>query len=292
MASLTYDVKTGPFVFSIETNIAALQGYIEHHYQGSILEPGVDRYIDYFIKLNHGPFWRRLFSPQACFYFNERSPFNPLPLSQAHAMLEWGMNWVLSSTAHQFLIIHSAVLEKDGKAVIISAPPGSGKSTLCAYLASTGWRLLSDELSLICPETLQVYGLSRPINLKNKSISLMKSYFSSESFSDVAKDTHKGSVCLVKPPQQAVLDVDKPAQPSLCLFVAYTPGEACHMEPVNKCKALTEIIRNSFNFSVLGYKGFATARSLAKQTQSFYLEYSEFHAAEQAILRELESTCS
>jgi predicted ATPase len=31
--------------------------------------------------------------------------------------------------------------------VILPAPPGSGKSTLCAALVTRGWRLLSDELT-------------------------------------------------------------------------------------------------------------------------------------------------
>src|SRR3546814_969352 len=49
----------------------------------------------------------------------------------------------------QFLIIHAAALEKSGRAAILPGAPGSGKSTLTAYLVHNGWRLLSDELALI-----------------------------------------------------------------------------------------------------------------------------------------------
>ena len=51
--------------------------------------------------------------------------------------------------AHQYLIIHAAVVEKNGLAAILPAPPGSGKGTLTAGSVLSGWRLLSDELTLI-----------------------------------------------------------------------------------------------------------------------------------------------
>jgi predicted NACHT family NTPase len=37
----------------------------------------------------------------------------------------------------QHVIIHSAILGKGNKAILFPAPPGSGKSTLTAYLAQT-----------------------------------------------------------------------------------------------------------------------------------------------------------
>ena len=81
-------------------------------------------------------------------------------------MLEWGMNWCIASNAHQYFIMHSAMIEKNGQAILLPAPQGSGKSTLCAAMVNAGWRLFSDELGLIEPETLQAIPCTRPINLK------------------------------------------------------------------------------------------------------------------------------
>ena len=44
-------------------------------------------------------------------------------------MYEWGVNWCIGTTGHCNLILHSAVVEKDGRGVILPAIPGSGKST-------------------------------------------------------------------------------------------------------------------------------------------------------------------
>ena len=66
----------------------------------------------------------------------------------------------------RYLIIHAAVVERNGFALLLPAPPGSGKSTLCAGLIHHGWRLLSDELALIDPETATLQAIPRPVSLK------------------------------------------------------------------------------------------------------------------------------
>ena len=60
--------------------------------------------------------------------------------------------------------------------MLLPAPPGAGKSTLCAGLVHRGWRLLSDELALVDMETGLVRGMARPVNLKNKSIEVIRDF--------------------------------------------------------------------------------------------------------------------
>ncbi len=44
------------------------------------------------------------------------------------------------------LVLHAAVIERDGRAIALAGPSGSGKSHLAATLIRQGFRLLSDEL--------------------------------------------------------------------------------------------------------------------------------------------------
>ena len=94
--------------------------------------------------------------------------------------------------AHHYLLLHSAVIEREGCAVIMPAPPGSGKSTLCAGLVHRGWRLLSDELALISLTDTSITPLGRPISLKNQSIDVIKEYVPGAIFNRVTHDTSKG----------------------------------------------------------------------------------------------------
>lgn len=117
-------------------------------------------------------------------------------------MLEWGLNWCVSMHAHHYLIIHAAVVEKNGLAAILPAPPGSGKSTLTAGLVLSGWRLLSDELTLIDRRTGLLHALPRPVSLKNQSIDVIRQFNPEAFINRVSHDTSKGSVAHMRPPRQ------------------------------------------------------------------------------------------
>ncbi len=278
-----YLLQVGKFTFEIESDVSSLGDYLFHHYDKNLIPSTEEVFVDYQISVKHCSWHRRIFKPQVEFRHCNISPFKPLPLSQAHALLEWGMNWVLSTQAHQYWLIHSASLEKNGKGIIIAAPSGAGKSTLCAYLASQGWRLLSDELAMIDLDTLQMHGLGRPISLKNQSIDVMKPYFDDSHFSQIAVDTHKGTICLLKPPLSSIEQASKSADPKLIVFVNYNQNEKLFIETVQSPVALTEIIQNSFNFGLLNLKGFQCAKRLVTKCDAIYVEYSDLQACEQAL---------
>ncbi|MDO6498010.1 HprK-related kinase A [Photobacterium sanguinicancri] len=287
-----YTVVTGPFIISISSPVPSVQRYIESHYAHNLIDCNDNTFIDFEIQIGFGKGIRRWFRQQATFTFNHHQPFKPLPLNQANAMLEWGMNWVISSYAHQYLIIHAATLEKDGNGIIISAPSGSGKSTLCAYLAAKGWRLLSDELALINPETLQLHGLGRPMNLKNQSVDLMRNYYPKSAFSPIIQDTHKGKISLVKARSTYTEQLPLVADPKLLVFVNYDPSESCYAERVTQSHALTEIIQNSFNFGLLNQQGFQTAKALVNKTKALFIEYHNFQDCESVIKEHLNERSS
>lgn len=62
--------------------------------------------------------------------------------------------------------VHAAVVERDGKAVVLAAPSGTGKSTLTLALLHAGFRYLSDELAPFDLVTLQVMPYPHALCLK------------------------------------------------------------------------------------------------------------------------------
>jgi HprK-related kinase A len=146
--------------------------------------------------------------PQACwraeFLADGERVLGPSPRAGALAMFEWGLNWCVYSSAHRFLMVHAAVVAKDDEALVLPGAPGSGKSTLTAALVADGWRLLSDELTLIEPASGLIQPIARPISLKNESIALAQRLLPGARFSPTVKATPKGRLALMRPPVDAV----------------------------------------------------------------------------------------
>lgn len=220
---------------------------------------------------------------RARFFFDDLPSFIPLPSRQAFAMFEWGLNWCVAAHSHQYLIIHAAVVAKADKAVILPGPPGSGKSTLCAALVLRGWRLLSDELALLDMDSRQLYGMSRPINLKNASISLIERFAPDAVLTCPVSDTTKGTVALMRPPEESVKRKDHPAQPAWIISSRHAPGAPLSMERYSKAETFMRVAEQSFNYDIHGARGFAVTGDLINACQCLRLTYSKLDDAVRAF---------
>jgi hypothetical protein len=65
------------------------------------------------------------------------------------------------------IALHAGCIVRDGRAILLSAPSGVGKSTLSLALALRGWSLLSDEWTFVsdAPNGLSVWGMQTSIKL-------------------------------------------------------------------------------------------------------------------------------
>ncbi|GAB3267110.1 HprK-related kinase A [Chitinimonas naiadis] len=238
-----------------------------------------DGFADFHIDVQPGVGLHRWIRPQVIFHFDGKPAFKPLPQNQAYPMLEWGLNWCIASHAHQFLIIHAAVIERQGQAIIMPAPPGSGKSTLCAALVSRGWRLLSDELTLLNMETGLVQGMARPINLKNQSIDVMNAFQPDATMTTPVKDTLKGTVALLRPPAESVRRVHEPAIPARIVFPRYKAGEPAAFTPVAKAHAALRVADEAFNYGIHGSRGFIALTGLVDRCDCSEFAYGNLEEA-------------
>ena len=232
-----------------------------------------DCFVDFEVQLGAPQYLRRWFRPQVVLSCDGRVPFKPLPREQALPMLEWGLNWVISSHAHDKLVIHGAAVERDGRALILAADPGSGKSTLCAALIQKGWRLLSDELTLVSLEDGLVTPIARPVSLKNQSIEVVRALGAGVVLSKVCLDTAKGSVAHLRPPRQSVDALDVRALPALLVYPRYRAGAVLQSQPEGQAHSLIELTRHTFNYAVLAGDGFDALARLVRSLKVWRVEY-------------------
>jgi HprK-related kinase A len=223
---------------------------------------------------------RRWWRPQVFVEVDGHQPFEPLPRAQAPAMLEWGLNWIVAGSQHQWLTLHAASLERDGQVLVLPAPPGSGKSTLCATLALRGWRLLSDELTLVDPDSLQAHALARPISLKNESIALMRAFAPEAEWAPQDyPNTLKGLVTHMKPPADSVARMLETGRPRWIVFPRYEAGAEPELQPRSRVSTFNHFAENAFNYSILGELGFRTVAALVEQCVCFDFRYSRLEDA-------------
>ncbi|PKO35789.1 MAG: HprK-related kinase A [Betaproteobacteria bacterium HGW-Betaproteobacteria-7] len=238
--------------------------------------------FDYDIGVIHPNLLRRYIRHNVVFELSGERPFLPVATDHAHALFEWGFNWSIGAHAHQFLILHSAVLETGGKGVLLSATSGSGKSTLAAEMALSGWRLLSDELALIDTEG-RLQPCPRPVSLKNDSIEVIRTRHPEVVLGPLARDTHKGTIGHVPAPASAVARASELAIPRLIVFPKWQAGASLSIEPVAQGRAAMRLIDQSFNYSNLGPAGFVRLADLVGTAEAWDLEYSSLDEARDAL---------
>ena len=266
-------IKIGPFNVRVKSKIAhVLAGMKTLYADYPVLDEDV--FTDFHVCLSRPNNLRRWIHPQVLFKFDNRVPFKPLPLSQAYPFFEWGLNWCIAAHCNNYVILHAAVVEKNGYAVIFPGEPGAGKSTLCAALVLRGWRLLSDEMAVIDVSSGQLIPIPRPISLKNESIEVIRRFEPDVTMGPVAHDTSKGTVTHVKPPQQSILRCSEPAVPALIVKPNFTPDAPSSMLELNSGELFMHLVKNAFNYSVLGEVAFDTLANLVNMCRCFEFTYS------------------
>jgi len=271
-------VATGAFNCRMQSEVGGIAPELARLYtHHELLDDAA--FIDFHVKIGASRGLRRWVRPQALFTVDEVSPFTPLPQDQALPMMEWGLNWCISAYSHHLLVLHAASLSRNGRALILPAPPGSGKSTLCAALANRGWRLLSDELTLIDLRDGRLHALARPVNLKNQSIEVIRRFAPEAFLSTPVLDTTKGTVALMAPNAASVQASAEPVWPRWVALPRWRAGAATQLTPMPQGEAFLQLAENAMNYHILGEQGFAALGELVDRAQGFRFEYSDLDEA-------------
>lgn len=244
------------------------------------------------VEVGHRPWPFRPFRPQARFISDGQEPFVPLPEAQALPLIEWGLNWTIATRVPNYLVIHAAVVACGDDAIILPGSPGAGKSTLCAALVASGWRLLSDEFAFVHPESLQLHPIPRPISLKNASIDIIRARWPEAWHSPPVADTSKGTVALFKPPPASVALRTRTATARWVIFPRYNPVESMNFDQVSRARGLARLSEHVVNFTELPRKHFGVLDRLFEHSLAADLEYADLDRAIAHLTRLLDADAS
>jgi hypothetical protein len=77
--------------------------------------------------------------------------------------------WLVATAVERSpaLLLHAAVVSREGRALVAMADSGGGKTTLSLALADRGWSYHGDDLAAIDPHSLQVTPLPTPAGIRD-----------------------------------------------------------------------------------------------------------------------------
>ncbi|CDH46364.1 HprK-related kinase A [Candidatus Contendibacter odensensis] len=263
--------RAGSFRFRLHSDLIEFAPLLQRMYADYLLS--ADDFVDFHINLLSRTHWRRPWQPQAHFLLDDDEPFEPFPRDTALPFLEWGLNWCVATRAHHYLMLHAGVIARDDQALILPAWPGSGKSTLSAALCHRGWRLLSDEFGLVRPKDGLLAPFPRLVALKNESIAVIRAFAPDAVLGPEYPKTRKGTLCHLRPPTDSIERDQELAQPRWIVFPQFKAGAAMSLRPMPRTEAFVTLSGHSFNYDLIGLRGFETLAHLIDSCECYRFEY-------------------
>jgi HprK-related kinase A len=275
-------VRIGSFDVHITASVAGLAEPLQRLYRNY---PALERERTFSFHVKVQDAWHFAPWPQrrVRFMVDGRQPHADMPAGQALCVLEWGINLVIALRYHCYLMLHAAVLERHGYALLMPAAPGSGKTTLCAALAHRGWRLFSDEFGLVRPGTTQLIPVPRPMPLKNESIDVIRAFVPDAELGPVIPNTRKGTIAHVRPPVASIERAQELAPAKWLIFPQWVADCEQSLQEIPKAEGFMLLATNAFNYEMLGETGFETVRGLIEGVRCYRLTYSDLATAVAAL---------
>lgn len=273
----------------VRSDLPELAGVIRTVYAGYTFEDS-SRVCDVTARLRRVGGLRRFLRAQVELLIDGAIEFEPFPADTQLPLLEWGMNFALAQRSCWSLLLHAGVVERGGRAVVLPAMPGAGKSTLTAALATRGFRLLSDEFGVVDFADSRLAPLLRPVALKNESIDVIARFAPGAVIGPRFPKTHKGTVAHLAPAAEHVAARHAKAAPGIVLFPRFDSYADVEIEPVPQARAFARLAVNSFNYEFLGALGFDALGRLVEESAAYQLRYGNLERAIEAIGALLDET--
>ncbi len=170
------------------------------------------------------------------------------------------------------------MVERDGRALVMTGISGAGKSTLAALLGTRGWRLMGDEFALLDPGTGLIHAFPRLISLKNAAIGVAEAAVPDGVFGPLLPATPKGDIRHLVP--NAAADRGhgsyrrSGADPVPALRLRQ-PAE----RPVAPSEVFVRLTQASTNYVAMGERGFGALTRIVTTVPARAIDYPDTDSA-------------
>lgn len=168
--------------------------------------------------------------------------------------------------------LHAASVEWQGKAMVIPASSGSGKSSFTCWLVAQGFGYLTDEL-ITLDSSANIEGVARPIQIKHHGIEAIMPLLKNDA------DVYAGEFVSSLPVSALGGHCAQQRKPKLSLFVfpQYRAGAAFSFAQLSSAQAGMALMSNHVNARNLSGHGFKDMMNIMRKTPCYALEYGGFN---------------
>ena len=124
-----------------------------------------------------------------------------------------------------------------------------------------------------------LYGMSRPVNLKNASIDIIKRFAPNAVLIAPAPDTTKGTIALMRPPEESIRLRNEPAKPTWIIVPDYLPDARPSLVSHDRALSFMLLAEQSFNYDIHGKEGFVAVGRLIDACHCYRFSYSSLDDA-------------
>jgi hypothetical protein len=172
------------------------------------------------------------------------------------------------------LLFHAAGLSWQGHGLLLPGRIASGKTTLSAWLATQGFDFLSDELIFVAVDSTIMQSLTRPLNVKSPSRSVLRPYFDFDQHATQLLSTPRGDLVpieLLRPENQL-------SAPDLSTIILpqYAPDAVFQLEALSPGRAAFALVDTVVNARNLPDHGLPELARLTRAIPVQRLTYSRF----------------
>jgi hypothetical protein len=172
------------------------------------------------------------------------------------------------------LLFHAAGLARHGRGLLLPGRIASGKTTLSAWLTTRGFDFLSDELIFVPTGSTALQALTRPLNVKSPSRSVLCPYFDFDQHAAQLLSTPRGDLV----PIELLRPENELGMPTLKTIILpqYMPEADFRLEPLSPAQAAFALIDTVVNARNLPEHGMPELARLARLVPAQQLVYHDF----------------
>ena len=200
-------------------------------------------------------------------------------------MVKFALNVDMLEHGRYALAFHSAAVVRNGRALLLPAASGHGKSVLTAALLHDGWGYLTDDSALLDTQDglnghgPQVRGVGFDLSLKASAWPILQTLVPEIETLPIHRRGDGHRVRYLPPPVRTV-DPARAYPVAWIVFPRFRPDRECSLQPVAAAGALQRLLREAFAPSHrLSCAGFRTLARLVEDKPTHTLTYSSLPEA-------------